>query len=169
MSLRLEALLGLRVIGRGAIAHEETVVALLDDDVTRTAAAQVLTAIGTPTSWSAVVSAFIAADGKPPLALLSAMGRYDAGALAPAHDRFRELYHQGHYVMAAFLLRFGDAAVDDFAHELTSGLADRRLVAAESLGHLGAAATPALPKLQKLNERHPIAQQLVRDAIARIK
>ena len=86
--------------------------ALLDDDVTRTAAAQVLTAIGTPTSWSAVVSAFIAADGKPPLALLSAMGRYDAGALAPAHDRFRELYHQGHYVMAAFLLRFGDAAVD---------------------------------------------------------
>ncbi|MEM9382086.1 MAG: hypothetical protein AAGB93_19175 [Planctomycetota bacterium] len=168
-ALRLEALLGLRAIGRGAIEHEAAVVALLEDDVTRTAAAQVLTAIGTPTSWGAVVGTFTAMDGKPPLALLAAMGRYDAGTLAPAHDRFRELYHQGHYVMAAFLLRLGEAAVDDFAHELTAGLADRRLVAAESLGHLGAAAKPALPKLQKLNERHPIAQQLVKDAIARIQ
>ncbi len=42
------------------------------------------------------------------------------------------------------------------------------MVAAESLGHLGAVAKPALPQLEKLSERHPISQKLVADAIKRI-
>lgn len=167
--LRREALIGMRNLGRGIIEHEAAVIALLDDEETRIAAAQVLTAIATPTAWTAVVEAVAAVDGKPSYPLLLAISRYDATALRPGLDRFRELYRDGHYIMAAFLIRFGGETVEDFQFELTSGLADRRMVAAESLGHLGAAAKPALPTLQKLNERHPVSQKLLKDAIARIK
>jgi len=167
-NLRMEALLGLRAVGRGAITHEALIIGLLENDTTRVAAAQVLTAIATPTAWSAVVAEVASAEGKPPLALLKAISRYDTAALEPALDRFRELYHEGNYIMAAFLIRFGDQVVDDFVRELSSGLSDRRMVAAESLGHMGEAAKPALPALKKLSERSPISQQLVKDAIARI-
>ena len=71
--------------------------------------------------------------------------------------------------MAAFLIRFGDEVVDDLVGELDAGLADRRMVAAESLGHVGAPARSVLPKLRSMKERSPIAQQLLVDAISRIE
>ena len=43
------------------------------------------------------------------------------------------------------------------------------MVAAESLGHMGASARPALPRLKALKERSPIAQKLLVDAISRIE
>ncbi|MEM6672764.1 MAG: hypothetical protein AAF726_07955 [Planctomycetota bacterium] len=166
---RREALVGLRAFGRDIIDQESLVAKQLGDAETRIAAAQVLTLIATPTSWGAVVESIANDPGKPPLPLLVAISRYDASALRPGLDRFRELYGEGHYIMSAFLLRFGEETVDDFVGQLGQGLVDRRMVAAESLGHLGKAASPAVPKLEKLNERHPIAKQLVLDAIGRIK
>ena len=71
--------------------------------------------------------------------------------------------------MSALMIRFGDEVLEDFTFELGAGLADRRMVAAESLGHMVAAARSALPKLKALKERSPIAQQLLVDAISRIQ
>lgn len=167
--LRREALVGLRSVGRGAIAQEALVIAQLSDPATQVVAAQVLAAIATPTAWTAAVEAVAAIEGKPPFAMLAAIGRFDVAALRPGLERFRELYLEGHYVMAAFMIRFGDEVVEDLSFELGAGLADRRMVAAESLGHVGAAARSALPKLKALKERSPIAQQLLVDAISRIE
>ena len=167
--LRREALLGLRAVGRGAIAHEALVIKQLSDPVTQVVAAQVLSSIATPTAWSATVEAVAAIDGKPPFPMLAAIGRFDLAALRPGLPRFRALYREGHYVMAALMIRFGDEVVEDFMFELGAGLADRRMVAAESLGHVGAAARPALGKLKALKERSPIAQKLLVDAISRIE
>ena len=167
--LRREALLGLRSVGRDALEHEALVIAQLSDPETRVAAAQVLAAFATPTAWTATVEAVAAIDGTPPFPMLAAIGRFDVAALRPGLDRFRELYREGHYVMAAFLIRFGDEVVDDLVGELDAGLADRRMVAAESLGHVGAPARSALPKLRSMKERSPIAQQLLVDAISRIE
>lgn len=167
--LRREALVGMRSIGRGAIEHEALVIQQLADPATQVVAAQVLAAIATPTAWTAAVEAVAAIDGKPPFPMLAAIGRFDLAALRPGLERFRELYREGHYIMSALLIRFGDEVVEDFAFELGAGLADRRMVAAESLGHMGASARPALPKLRALKERSPIAQKLLVDAISRIE
>lgn len=167
--LRREALVGMRSIGRGAIEHEALVIQQLADPTTQVVAAQVLAAIATPTAWTAAVEAVAAIDGKPPFAMLAAIGRFDLAALRPGLGRFRELYREGHYIMAALMIRFGDEVVEDFTAELGAGLADRRMVAAESLGHMGASARPALPKLRALKERSPIAQKLLVDAISRIE
>ena len=167
--LRREGLLGLRTLGRGVIEHEALVAAQLEDPETRVPAAQLLAAIATPTAWTAAVEAVAAVEGTPPFPMLAAIGRFDVGALRPGLERFRELYKEGHYVMAAFLIRFGDEVVDDLAQELGAGLADRRMVAAESLGHVGAPARAVVPKLRALRERSPIAQKLVLDAISRIE
>ncbi len=167
--LRREALVGLRSAGRGAIEFEALVIKQLSDASTQVVAAQVLAAIATPTAWTAAVEAVAAIEGKPPFAMLVAIGRFDLAALRPGLDRFRELYREGHYVMAALMIRFGEEVLEDFSFELGAGLADRRMVAAESLGHMGAAARPVLPKLKAMKERSPIAQQLLVDAISRIE
>ena len=159
----------MRSIGRGAIEHEALVIQQLADPATQIVAAQVLAAIATPTAWTAAVKAVAAIDGKPPFDMLAAIGRFDLSALRPGLERFRELYREGHYIMAALMIRFGDEVVEDFTVELGAGLADRRMVAAESLGHMGASARPALPKLKALKERSPIAQKLLVDAISRIE
>jgi len=167
--LRREALVGMRSVGRGAIEFEALVIQQLGDPATRVVAAQVLAAIATPTAWTAAVEAVAAIDGKPPFDMLAAIGRFDLSALRPGLDRFRELYREGHYIMAALMIRFGDEVLEDFTAELGAGLADRRMVAAESLGHMGAAGRPALPKLRAMKERSPIAQKLLVDAISRIE
>ncbi len=167
--LRREALVGLRSAGRAAIEVEPLVIKQLSDPSTQVVAAQVLAAIATPSAWTAAVEAVAAIDGKPPFPMLAAIGRFDLAALRPGLDRFRELYREGHYIMSALMIRFGDEVLEDFTFELGAGLADRRMVAAESLGHMGAAARSALPKLKALKERSPIAQQLLVDAISRIQ
>ena len=53
--------------------------------------------------------------------------------------------------------------------ELSSKLTDRRMVAIESLGHIGKDARGLLPRLRQIQDKNPIIQKLVNDAVKRIQ
>ncbi len=168
-SLQRAALGGLRPFGRAVIEQEPAIRPLLEHRDTMIPAAQLLTAIATPSGWAAVAERAASIEGRIPFTLLVAMAHYDVVALRPLLPKMTDEYRKGGYAMSALLLRFGEEAGPIFASELGATLADRRMIAAEALGHLGKAALPLLPELKKLKERHPIAQQLLKDAIRRIE
>ncbi|MEM8709556.1 MAG: HEAT repeat domain-containing protein [Planctomycetota bacterium] len=172
------ALLGLRTIGRDIIMMEEQdeempnealVIQHLENPETMVAAAQLLTNIRTPTAWSAVVERMTRIEGKPPLAMLFAVSRYDAAALRPYMEPMQDLYEKGHYLFAALLIKFKGEAVVSFEKELSSKLADRRMVAVESLGHIGKDARQVLSRLRSMKDKNTIMQKLINDAIKRIQ
>ena len=170
-------LLGLRAIGREVImmkpqprvTHEMLVASHLKRPETMEAAAQMLTKIMTPTAWSSVVNRMVELEGKPPLAMIAAIGRYDAEALRPYLPRMQELYEEGNYMFSAFLIKFGAEALTSFEKELSSKLTDRRMVAIESLGHIGKDAGSLLPRLRLIKDKNQIIQKLVNDAVRRIQ
>lgn len=175
------ALIGLRPIGRGIIMidpelqyeHErmnEGLVAMhLNRPETMVAASQLLTSIKTPTAWAAVVNQISILEGKPPLGMVLAISRYDAEALRPYLPQMQDLYEKGNYMFSAFLIKFGAEALSSFEKELTSKLTDRRMVAVESLGHIGKDARSLLPKLKAIKDTNLIVQKMVKDAIKRIQ
>ncbi len=170
-------LIGLRAIGRDIImmekqpevTHEMLVASHLNRPETMVAAAQLLTKIMTPTAWSSVVSQMALLEGKPPMAMIAAIGRYDVEALRPYLPRMQELYEEGNYMYAAFLIKFGAETLTSFEKELSSKLTDRRMVAIESLGHIGKDARALLPRLRSIKDKNTIIQKLVTDAVKRIQ
>ncbi len=171
------ALVGLRSIGRDIImmkkqpeiTHEGLVASHLNRPETMVASAQLLTKIMTPTAWSSVVNQIALIEGKPPLAMIAAISRYDTEALRPYLPRMQELYEEGHYMFSAFLIKFGAESLSSFEKELSSKLTDRRMVAIESLGHIGKDARPLLARLRSIKDKNQIIQKLVKDAVRRIQ
>lgn len=170
------ALKGLLPFGRDLIMmkqseepNEKRVAAHLEHLDTMVPAAQLLTKIMTPTAWSSVVERMTRLKGTPPLAMIAAIGRYDKEALRPYLPRIQELYEEGHYMYSAFLIKFGPEVLSSFEKELSSKLTDRRMVAVESLGHVGKDARPLLGRLRQIKDKNQIIQKLVKDAVRRIQ
>ena len=171
------ALVGLRAFGRDLImmkppagpANEPLIAGHLAKSETMVPAAQLLTKIMTPTAWSAVVERMTQLEGKPPLEMILAISRYDLEALRPYLPQMQVLYEGGNYMFSAFLIKFGAEALGSFEKELSSKLMDRRMVAIESLGHIGKDARGLLPRLRQIQDKNPVIQKLVSDAVKRIQ
>ncbi len=177
VALIKSGLIGLRAIGRPIImidpqpevTYENLVISHLEREETRLAAAQLLTNIMTPTAWSAVVEQMTKIEGTPPLEMIAVISRYDTAALQPYLPMMQDLYEKGNYVFSALIIKFGADGMSSFEKELKAKLMDRRMVAVESLGHVGKDARSVLPRLRSMRDKNPVVQKVINDAIKKIQ